>query len=221
MRRRKRRTGKKPLLAAVMFVTAAVFLSGTVFVKTVVEPNMENAARMKAEALVSRTISKTLSQQFKGQEKGGSLFTVEKGSDGSMEMVQADSVEINIFLSEFSVSLQEDFQNMEGERLRVPLGSLMGSKILSQAGPSVTLGIMPLSVSSTDFRTEFETQGINQTKYKIYMILKCRVRVMAPFSSRVFATKNTVLIGETVILGKVPDSYVQVPQEDILDVTEE
>ena len=136
-------------------------------------------------------------------------------------MVQADSVEINIFLSEFSVSLQEAFQNMEGERLRVPLGSLMGSKILSQAGPSVTLGIMPLSVSSTDFRTEFETQGINQTKYKIYMILKCRVRVMAPFSSRVFATKNTVLIGETVILGKVPDSYVQVPQEDILDVTEE
>ena len=69
MRRRKRRTGKKPLLAAVMFVTAAVFLSGTVFVKTVVEPNMENAARMKAEALVSRTISKTLSQQLRGRKR--------------------------------------------------------------------------------------------------------------------------------------------------------
>ena len=60
---------------------------------------------------------------------------------------------------------------------------------------------------------------INQTKYKIYIVLSCRVKVMAPFCSRTFDTSTTVLLAETVILGEVPDSFVQVPEEDILDVT--
>ena len=40
----------------------------------------------------------------------------------------------------------------------------MGSKFLSQTGPYVNLSIVPMSVSSMDFKTEFESQGINQTK---------------------------------------------------------
>ena len=68
-----------------------------------------------------------------------------------------------------------------------------------------------------DFKTEFETQGINQTKYKIYIVLTCRIKMAAPFSTRVFKTNSTILIAEAVILGKVPDSYVVVPQDDILD----
>ena len=38
----------------------------------------------------------------------------------------------------------------------------------------------------------------------------------APFSTRGFKTNSTIL-AEAVILGKVPDSYVVVPQDDILD----
>ena len=39
----------------------------------------------------------------------------------------------------------------------------------------------------------------------------------APFSTRVFKTNSSISIAEAVILGKVPDSYVVVPQDDILD----
>ena len=115
--------------------------------------------------------------------------------------------------------MQESFQNMDKESYEVSVGALLGSKFLSQTGPYVNLSIVPLSVSSMDFKTEFETQGINQTKYKIYIVLKCKVKVVAPFASKTFTTKNTVLVAEAVILGKVPDSYVEVPEEDILDVT--
>ena len=43
--------------------------------------------------------------------------------------------------------------------------------------------------------------------------------MLAPFSTEIFKVKNTVLVAETVILGTVPDSYVQVPKESILDAT--
>ena len=136
-------------------------------------------------------------------------------------MVQADSMKINMLMAELSVKLQEYFQSMERERYSVPLGSLAGSKMFSQIGPSVEVGIIPMSVSSMDFRTEFESAGINQTKYKIYIELDCRIRALAPFSSDMFNTTSTILVAEAVILGDVPNSYVEVPKEDILDVIDE
>lgn len=190
-------------------------------IKLVIEPNLETVAKMRAEVVVSRTINKALAMQFQDGQMQGELFTVKKGEDGTMELVQANSIEINILMSELSMNLQEAFQQMEKERYEVPIGTLFGSKVLSQAGPSVTLTISPMSVSSMDFRTEFESQGINQTKYKIYIELGCRIKVLAPFSSRTFNTSNTILIAEAVILGDVPNSYVQVPEEDILDVIQE
>lgn len=213
---RKNKLKRCIIVFTIIFMVLSVALS--LIVKFKVDPNIEDVARIKAQVVVSRTVNKALSEHFK-EDDSDKLFTVKNGNDGSMEMVQANSAAINIFMSQLSVNLQESFQNMDKESYEVSVGALLGSKFLSQTGPYVNLSIVPLSVSSMDFKTEFETQGINQTKYKIYIVLKCKVKVVAPFASKTFTTKNTVLVAEAVILGKVPDSYVEVPEEDILDVT--
>ncbi len=207
------------LIILVTIITMIVFLS----VKFAVEPNLEGISKMRAEALISKTVSETLAEQFVDQrnQTNEELFTIKKDKDGAMEMVQANSVEINILMSELSVGLHEAFHKVERETFNVPVGALLGSEFLSQMGPQIDVTVMPMGVSHMDFRTEFESKGINQTKYKIYIELECRVKVLAPFSSKVFGVNNTVLIAEAVILGDVPNSYVQVPKEDILDVTDE
>jgi sporulation protein YunB len=138
-----------------------------------------------------------------------------------MEMVTADSMAINRLIAEISLNIQKAFKNMQSEYMYIPFGSLMGSKLFSQAGPQIKVNIVPISVTSSDFRTEFEEQGINQTKYMLYIILGCEIKVLCPFAYDTIETSTKVLIAEAVILGKVPSSYVQVPEEDILDVTEQ
>ena len=183
------------------------------FIKLTLEPNMEELAKIRAEVLVSRTVTRVLTEQFQKDTYKDELFTVTKDDEGNMSMVQADSAKINLLMSQISARLQESFQNMKKEEFSVPAGALLGSRFLSQTGPQVGITVIPLSVSAM----EFETQGINQTKYKIYIVLTCRIKMAAPFSTRVFKTNSTILIAEAVILGKVPDSYVVVPQDDILD----
>lgn len=202
--------------AGLLFCTGFLMI-----IKLAIEPNLEEVAGMRAEVLVSRTVNKALAEQFGGENSLNDLFTVRKSGAGHMELIETDAVQINILMSELSIKLQEAFREIEQERYGVPLGSLLGSKIFSQTGPDVDLFVVPLSVSSMDFRTEFESQGINQTKYRLYIVLTCRIKVLAPFSSETFETSNTVPIAEAVILGEVPDNYVQVPEEDILDVTNE
>lgn len=189
--------------------------------KFLIEPNLENVARIRAEAIVSRTINEALAEEFAEKGEGYDLIVIKKDASGTMDMVQADSMKINLLKTEMSVRMQEKFRAMEEERYEVPLGSLFGSQVLSQVGPSVDVRIIPMTVSSMDFKSEFETQGINQTKYRIYIEHKCRVRVLAPFSGEMFDLKGTIPVAEAVILGEVPHSFVQVPKEDILDVTEE
>lgn len=219
VRARKKRTVRKWLLA--LTVAAVVLCIGAVLsLKIIIEPNIEEVSRMRAEVLVSRTVNRALSEQFQEEENPEDLFVVTKDENGKIELVQANSIEINILMTRLTANLQEAFKNPEKEPMEVPIGALLGSEVLSQTGPYTELEITPLSVLSTDFKTEFESQGINQTKYKIYIILECRVKVLAPFSSRTFNTSSTILLAETVILGEVPDSFVQVPEEDILDVTE-
>ena len=208
-------------LVLVPLVTAVVLFSAIfVYLQAVIDPNLEDISRMRAEVLVTRTINRALSELFQEQTVEEDLFLLKKDENGKTELVQANSIAINILLTQLALNLQEAFRTMDEEPLQVPLGALMGSKMLSQTGPCSDVVIKPVSVISTDFRTEFDSKAINQTKYKIYIVLKCRVKVMAPFSSRTFDTSSKILLAETVILGDVPDSFVQVPKDDILDVTE-
>ena len=207
------------VMMAMTGVISCLAVFGTT--KLLIEPNLENVARIRAEAVVSRTINKALAEEFKEKDGDYELIIIKKDAAGTMDIVQADSIKINLLKTNLSVRMQEKFRQMDEERYEVPLGALFGSKVLSQVGPTVQIRIIPMTVSSMDFRSEFETQGINQTKYRIYIKHKCRVKVLAPFSSDVFELDGTIPIAEAVILGEVPHSYVQVPKEDILDVTEE
>lgn len=224
VKRKRSRKGENRLIRKILLTGVIVSLTGCIatvlLAELVVEPNLEDVSRIRAEVLVSRTINKALSEQFRQEQQDKELFSVKNAEDGTMKMVQADSVAINILMTELSMNIQEAFGAMKKQYLEVPAGALLGSKIFSQTGPDVKIAIVPLSVSSMDFKTEFESQGINQTKYKIYIVLECRVKVLAPFAEDTFKTSSTVLIAEAVILGEVPDSYVQVPQDDILDVTD-
>ena len=221
MKRRKKHRGRRigKILICLAFIMAALSVGMAAAEKKIIGPNMEEVAGLKATAVVSRAINNALSEEFSDAGLQEGLFSEKRNDDGSLEMVQANSIQINLLMSKLSMNLQDEFAGMEEAELSVSLGALLGSKVLSQSKPDVNLSIAPLSVSSMDFKTEFEDRGINQTKYKIYVVINCRVKVLAPFSSRIINTTNTVLIAETVILGKVPSSYVQVPKEEILDVT--
>lgn len=211
----------KHVTAMLVILCALCSLAAFCMAKFFIEPNLEDIARVRAEAVVSRTINEALAEEFAETGSGSDLIIIKKDKSGGMDMVQADSIRINLLKTELSVRMQEKFREMEEERYEVPVGALLGSQVFSQMGPDVSVRIIPMTVSSMDFRSEFETQGINQTKYRIYIEHKCRVRVLAPFSSKMFELAGTIPIAETVILGEVPHSFVQVPKEDILDVTEE
>ena len=184
-------------------------------------PNLEEVGRIRAKVMVNQIVNKAINDQLNKQNDMQELLLRETGAEGNTEILQANIQAMNIFKTEIANELQEEYAARPEDVYDVPVGVLLGDRFLSQAGPEVSLRIIPVSVADMDFKTEFETQGINQTKYRVYIELISDVKVLAPFSSEHFEVATTVLVAEAVILGNVPNSYVYVPEEDILDVTQE
>lgn len=209
--------GRKTAISAFIIVLGCILL--TEGLKWQIEPNIDAVSRLKARSIVTALINRSVKEELGQSMEDESFFIVQTGKDGKVQMVQANTVLINRVVSSFAENLQKKYSTMEAQPAEISYGTLLGSKLLSQTGLDMEIRILPLSVTSYDFETEFETQGINQTKYKVYIILESSVRILQPFSDRNIKIRSKVLISEAVIVGDVPESYVNVPKEDILDVT--
>lgn len=211
---------KKLTISLLLFSLMCILLiSGF---KSQIEPNIDAVSQLKAKGMITEIINQTIKEDFSGKEYEENLFIIKSGKDDKVQMVQSNTSLINRMVAEFAVNLQNKYDNIEPRTIKLSYGSLVGSKLLSEADHlNVNIKILPLSVTKCDFETEFESQGINQTKYKIYITLESNVRVLQPFSAENFKIKSKMLISEVVIVGEVPDSYVNVPEDSILDATDQ
>jgi sporulation protein YunB len=203
----------------IIFSLILFFMLGysTYYLQTVVQPIINQTGDMKARAMLTALINDTIHSKFQQEISIDNLLTVQTNHEGAIELVQANTPAMNLLIADLSKELRSKYRSIEPERVQIPLGALLGSPILSQAGPNVNLKVIPLTVSKTDFKTEFVSEGINQTKYKVYVILTCQVQVLAPFSSETIDIEKTILVAEAVILGRVPESYVVVPGDKVIE----
>lgn len=206
------------LILSAVFI-AVVYLS--VNLALTMKKSIDSFASIKAKAMVAQVISEATREQFFSQATElKNLLIVNTDNEGNIELVQSNTAELNLLAAELNRQMKQKFSVMEPADMKLPLGSVLGSQILSQADFYVNLKVMPISVSNIEFLSEFESQGINQTKYRVYLSLTSKVRVISPFSTKTQEINSKYLIAEAVILGKVPESYVNVPGSEILDVAE-
>ena len=86
-------------------------------------------------------------------------------------------------------------------------GSFTGLKILSGRGPGIKIRISSVGDVATDLRSEFVSQGINQTLHRVYLQVDTRVNILTPFDNIEKEISNQVLLMENVILGEIPSTY--------------
>ncbi len=79
--------------------------------------------------------------------------------------------------------------------------------MFSGIGPSVNLKISSAGDVETDLRSEFISQGINQTLHRIYLQINSKVKILTPIKILHEEISNQVLLAEHVIVGEIPSTY--------------
>jgi len=146
------------------------------------------------------------------------IVTIEK--DGENRVLKTDVVVINKIASDIALEAEKQFKELENDKIKIPIGALSGNKYLAGSGPNINIQVIPTGNILTEIKNEFESQGINQTVYRIYLELTCRVSIVSQYKTIEDEVINQVLLVETVIVGEVPDSYYNLEGMKTEDVTE-
>ena len=90
------------------------------------------------------------------------------------------------------------------------MGNLLGSTLLLGRGPLVPVEITMLTSSRVDLKNELISAGINQTKHQIKLDVVIDIDVILPWSTVSTRVDSEILVAETVVVGRVPETYFNV-----------
>ncbi len=161
--------------------------------------------RAKAIEIVNRAIINEYSNQFNYDQ----VIRVDKDSEGNIVMLKADTLRMNKIACDVALESQKELIKLGEVGIKIPIGYITRNNILSYYGPSITIKMQPLGQVETKYSSEFESAGINQTRHKIYVKVKTTVRVIIPLKSNDIEITNEIPIAETIIVGKTPNTAVQ------------
>jgi sporulation protein YunB len=216
---RKYRQKKGNLKAFIIIIIVMLFgIYGFLFVDKKIKPAVIAIAEVKAREIATRAINESVHAKVSKEIKYEDLISIRTDADGNITMMQANTIMMNLLASEVALTVQDNIKQIKASSVKVPLGNVFESPLLARYGPKIDIAVTPIGMANVDFTTEFEESGINQTRHRIYLVVKTNVKIIVPFSTNTTTVETSVPIAETIIVGKVPESYIFVPKEGILNV---
>ena len=155
-------------------------------------------AEARAEQRALQQISLALDEVMHKSLDYEDFVDVHYDAEGEASMLSANTILMNRIAADAATAL--------------PLGSALGSGIFSGKGPRLRFEILPVGTVKTAFVTEFESAGINQTRHKISLEATASVRIVLPSGARTVSVRASALMAESILIGDVPQSYIQVPE---------
>lgn len=177
---------------------------------------MLDMAYARAYSLAVETINQSVWDVMQGGVTYDELIITQRDDEGKVTMLHANTVRMNELATKTALMAEAELGLAENQQIEIPLGAALGIRFLAGTGPRVPIQILPVGAVNTQFSTEFESAGINQTRHKISLILATTVRLVIPSGSKRVDVISTVPIAETIIVGAVPDSFVDVNNRDDL-----
>lgn len=204
--RRKRRKKRAAAIVSVLclfLVAAAVYCQRNV--TRVLFEISEATMRASTTIAVNDAVFYTLSDGTKYED----LIEIERGENGEVLSISANALKINKIARDTAAKSQSNLKNLSADGIPVPLGALTGVEALAGFGPRIHIRIIPVSSVICAFTSSFESVGINQTKHSVYLNVVADISIVTPARTEKFAVTTDVLVCESVLIGNVPDAYLQ------------
>lgn len=128
-------------------------------------------------------------------------------TDGEITAMTTNTVLINRLAAEVLQQVSVD-ANCGSLNVSVPLGNLTGSSLLLGRGPDVEIEVIVLTSSYAIVEDRFTDCGINQTKHQLFLDMILDIDILIPMQTISTQVTQEILIAETIIVGEVPQMFV-------------
>ncbi len=166
-------------------------------------------SKTKVKGNISLIVNKTLCDKLNtiGLEYD-EISTIIKDENKDISYIYVNTSLINGIALEFASKIQNILET-EICNYGIPIGNLIGLRVLSGKGAKIQFDILPAGATTYKYNNELLSSGINQTLHRIKIVFTTEIICMYPFHQCCFELENEIVIAETLIIGDVPDVIVQ------------
>ena len=211
---------RRRLLRAVLCLLLVVFLLVVAFVSidSRLRPLIQNyglmSARRSAMMAVHTGVERVLSNE---DVSYGEFITVLRNEEGRVMSAETEVMAINRLKAAVSNAAMRELSLYEEQTTRIPLGNLIGGSFFTGRGPFLSVPIHTSGAVITTLSGEFTDAGINQTKHSLYLDVKVMMTAALPLERVSVELTTQFLVCETIFVGEVPQTVLQVDFGDSVD----
>ena len=138
------------------------------------------------------------------------FYEIRYDKNGDVSLISSDMVVINALMRDVAAITQTEVNKLcESEDVQVPYTSVFGSLLIANYGGKYVLNLENVGNIQCNFRTTFESKGINQTLLCMYIDLFADISVMLPLHVENVKVQNSMVVYQNLIVGKVPQFYFE------------
>lgn len=174
----------------------------------------DNVIRQLAEVQIRNSTSDLTNDAIAKQIANGNIaydriVYFEKDLDGRITALKTNIGEVNRLKTDILNIINDEILALDSTDLGIPLGSLFLPEFISGKGPEIPVHIIAIRNSDAVFESHFSEAGINQTLHQVTMVVSVDVAVLVLGKTDTFTMTSEVVVAETVIVGAVPDTFLQ------------
>ncbi len=164
-----------------------------------------------ARAQVSNCITAAIDEAVAAQAVSyRDLVTLERAENGDIVALTSNMAQMNVLRAQLLDTALTALNGLETMEMEIPLGTILDWDLFSGVGPDVNVRVLYTGTASAEFDNVFSTAGINQTCHQIFFRIDADIAVLLPGRQCRTTVSTRVCVAETVIVGKVPETYLQV-----------
>ena len=192
------------IMAILMFITGMITYGINVNIRPALLSVMEYQCHALSVEAVQDTVLELLEEE---PDLFDRLYLSEYGSDGSLDLIRADSTAINRMKLTLCQAVEQRLLSQERVTYHIPLGTLLGLSLLAEAGPRFSMQVLQESYVVADVTTRMETTGVNQTQFTVLVDFAVTMSATIGGDALPITTHHEIPVVQMVIMGKVPQYY--------------
>lgn len=189
-------------LCTTICIILALILYFNCYVNPIILSANKGVIKSKTISVINQSVQNTISTNVYNE-----LITMKTDSEGNITSISANSMLSNKLNNQIIENCQTSLNDISSLSFNVSLGTFSGIPLLNGIGPDITIKMIPIGSVQTMFKSEFISAGINQTYHKIYLDISVDMSILLPGTNQSVKVNTQVLIGESIIVGKVPQVY--------------
>ncbi len=168
-------------------------------------PLVKSVVFNQAQTVSTKVINQVVADELSRLDIDYSdIVDIQKDDDGKILAISTDMKKVNSLKSFMTMSIQEKLNSMDIPKVKIPVGTFTGTEILNGRGPKISIDVSTSGCVDVDFKSEFVSAGINQTKHRLYLDVSTEVFALIPGYPVATVVSTSILIAETIIVGEVP-----------------